>query len=194
FYYSGHPFETYKAQVQCFVRTTLSALQPQGQTVVVAGIIYAIRTQQTRRGRMAVAVLDDGTGRIEIPVFNELFEQHRAWLKEDQLLVVEGKASLDSFNQSVRLTADRVYDLAAARNRFARAMRLHCNGESNGRTLKEVLAPYRNGSVPVSVVYTSDKAQAEIVLGEEWKVTLDDDLVASLGKWLEPGNVEIVYQ
>jgi DNA polymerase-3 subunit alpha len=123
-----------------------------------------------------------------------LFEQHRAWLKEDRLLIVEGKAVLDSFTQGLRLAADRLYDLAAARNRFARAMKIHCNGESSGRKLKELLEPYRNGSVPVSVVYSNERAEAEIELGEEWKVKLEDDLVVNLGKWLEPQNVKIVYQ
>jgi DNA polymerase-3 subunit alpha len=194
FYYSGHPFTAYRDEVKAFARTELAGIQPQGQMVTVAGIVYAIRTQQTRRGRMAVVVLDDGTARVEIPVFNELFEQHRAWLKEDQLLIVEGKATLDSFTQAPRLTADRLYDLAAARNRFARVVKIHCNGESSGRKLKELLGPYRHGSVPVSVVYCNERAEAEIELGEEWKVKLDDDLVTNLGKLLEPQNVEIVYQ
>lgn len=194
YYYSGHPFEAYKDEVASFARTRLGAIQPQGQMITVAGVIYAIRTQNTRRGRMAIIVLDDGTARVEIPVFNELFEQHRPWLKEDRLLIVEGKASFDNFSQSMRLTADRIYDLAAARNRFARSMRLHCNGQSSGRKLKDMLSPYRNGSVPVSVVYTNGNAEAEIELGEAWKVKLDDDLMSTLGQWIEPKNIEIVYQ
>jgi DNA polymerase-3 subunit alpha len=194
FYYSGHPFTAYRDEVKAFARTPLANIQPQGQMVTVAGIVYAIRTQQTRRGRMAVVVLDDGTARVEIPVFNELFEQHRAWLKEDQLLIVEGKATLDSFTQTPRLTADRLYDLAAARNRFARMVKIHCNGQSSGQKLKELLGPYRHGSVPVAVVYCNERAEAEIELGEEWKVKLEDDLVVNLNNSLEPQNVEIVYQ
>jgi DNA polymerase III subunit alpha len=194
YYYSGHPFEAYRGEVAAFARTRLAAIQPQGQTIVVAGVIYAIRTQNTRRGRMAIVVLDDGTARVEIPVFNELFEQHRPWLKEDQLLMVEGKASFDNFSQSMRLTAERLYDLAAARNRFARGMRLHCNGQSSGQKLKDLLSPYRNGTVPVCVVYTNGEAQAEIELGDAWKVKLDDNLMSMLGQWLEPRNIEIVYQ
>jgi DNA polymerase III subunit alpha len=194
YYYSGHPFEASKDEVASFARTRLGAIQPQGQNIIVAGVIYAIRTQNTRRGRMAIVVLDDGTARVEIPVFNELFEQHRPWLREDQLLIVEGKASFDNFSQSMRLTAERLYDLAAARNRFARGVRLHCNGQSSGQKLKDLLSPYRNGTVPVCVVYTNGEARAEIELGDAWKVKLDDNLIAMLGQWLEPGNIEIVYQ
>jgi len=47
-----------------------------------------------------MVVLDDGTARVELTVFNELFESHRNWLKEDQLLIVEGKASFDNFTRA----------------------------------------------------------------------------------------------
>ena len=45
----------------------------------------------TRRGRMGVVVLDDGTARVEMVVYSELFESVRGWLKEDQLVVAEAK-------------------------------------------------------------------------------------------------------
>jgi len=196
YYFSGHPFQSYAAEVEAFVRTRLAGIQPQGQSVVVAGVIYSIRQQQTRRGRMAVVVLDDGTARVELTVFNELFESHRNWLKEDQLLIVEGKASFDNFTQGLRLTADRLYDLVAARSRFARKVRLHCNGQSSGSKLKELLAPYRNGGdggCLVSVVYSNNDAVAEIELGDAWRVKLEDGLINSLGNWIDPKNVQIVY-
>ncbi len=196
YYFSGHPFHSYAAEVEAFVRTRLAGVTPQGQTVIVAGIIYSIRQQQTRRGRMAVVVLDDGTARVELTVFNELFESHRNWLKEDQLLIVEGKTSFDNFTQGLRLSAERLYDLAAARSRFARKIRLHCNGDSSGSKLKELLAPYRNGpdgGCPVSVVYSNSDASAEIELGDQWRVKLEDGLISSLGSWIEPKNVQIVY-
>ena len=45
----------------------------------------------------------------------------------------------------------------------------------------------------VSVAYCNNKATAEFDLGEEWKVRPDDNLIADLGKWLEPKNVQVVY-
>ena len=65
FYLSGHPFDAYAEEVRQFVRTGLNRLNPQRETQLLAGIIYAIRTQVTRRGRMGIVVLDDGTARVE---------------------------------------------------------------------------------------------------------------------------------
>jgi DNA polymerase-3 subunit alpha len=194
YYLSGHPFHDYAEEVRRFAPTPLDQLTPQPHPVLLAGIMHSLRTQMTRRGRMAVILLDDGNARIELTVFNELYEQHRHWLKEDQLLIVEGKVAHDEFSGSLRITAEKLYDLQTARNRYARAIRLTCNGQSSGVKLREILAPYRNGSCPVSVVYSSRGAVCEIDLGDAWRVNLQDDLMRHLGDWLQPENVRIVYR
>jgi DNA polymerase-3 subunit alpha len=193
YYLSGHPFRTYEPELRGFVTTRLDQLEPRPHPVLLAGIMHSLRIQMTRRGRMAVILLDDGNARIELTVFNELFEQHRHWLKEDQLLIVEGKVAYDEFSGSVRISAEKVLDLQTARNRYARGLRITCNGASSGAKLREVLGPYRSGKCLVQVVYSNKGATCEIELGDEWRVNLHDDLIRSLGDWLEPENVQIVY-
>jgi hypothetical protein len=46
----------------------------------------------------------------------------------------------------------------------------------------------------VSIAYTNANAAAEFELGEDWKIRPDDTLISELGKWLEPKNVQVVYQ
>jgi DNA polymerase-3 subunit alpha len=128
-----------------------------------------------------------------VTVYNELFEASRNLLKEDQLLVVEGRPQNDEFTGGIRISADKVYDLQSARSRFARRMRLVCNGASSGARLRDLLSPYRQGTCPVSIVYSNDGAQCRIDLGEDWRVKLDDGLIQSLAAWLKPENVQILY-
>jgi DNA polymerase-3 subunit alpha len=193
FYLSGHPFRTYEPELRGFIPTRLDQVEPRSHPVLLAGIMHSLRIQMTRRGRMAVILLDDGNARIELTVFNELFEQHRHWLKEDQLLIVEGKVAYDEFSGSVRISAEKVFDLQTARNRFARGLRITCNGASSGAKLREVLAPYRSGNCPVQIVYYTRGATCEIELGDEWRVNLHDDLINSLAGWLKPENVQVLY-
>jgi len=193
FYLSGHPFKSYEEELSSFIGTRLDQLTPQPHPVLLAGIIHSQRIQMTRRGRMAVVLLDDGHARIELTVFNELFEQHRHWLKEDQLLIVEGKVAHDDFSGSLRISAEDLFDLQSARNRFARGIRITCNGTSSGQKLKEVLAPYRSGKCPVKIVYYNTAAACEIDLGDAWRVDLHDELIETLHGWLRPENVRIVY-
>jgi DNA polymerase III subunit alpha len=194
FYLSGHPFKSFEREIREFAPTRLDQITPGTQPVILAGLIHSFRTQMTRRGKMAVITLDDSTARVELTVFNELFEQHRHWLKEDVLLIVEGKVALDEFTGSLRVTSDKLCDLAAARSRFAKRMRLEMNGQANAAKLKELLVPYCNGSCPVSVVYYNQNARCEVELGEGWRVNLKDDLLQSLVAWLSVDNVRIIYR
>jgi DNA polymerase-3 subunit alpha len=214
FYLSGHPFTAYAEGLKNFVRTRLDRLNTQREPQLLAGIVYSIRTQMTRRGRMGVIVLDDGNARIEVVAYSELFESARNWVKEDQLLLVDAKVSNrigdDESGGELRISAERLYDLDSARSRYAQNIKLYCNGSSSGARLKEILAPYLKSSntrraghgdlrnsveryCPVWVVYRNHGALCELELGEAWRVSLEESLIQSLEAHFKTGNVEITY-
>ena len=195
YFFSGHPFTAYEAEVAGFARRRFDSLEPAREPVTLAGVVVSLRTQMTRRGKMVILLLDDATAQVEVVVFNELFEQARALLKEDALLVIEGKVSRDDYSGGVRITAERIDDLAGARTRFAQGLLLACNGQSSGRALGELLAPYKTeeGGCPVWVEYHNQAARCRVRLGDGWRVRLDDRLIESLGGWLKPGAVNVVY-
>ena len=106
----------------------------------------------------------------------------------------------------LRITADQLYDLDSARSRYAKRMELHCNGSSDARKLRELLAPHRgnygnageasaanNFSCPVSVIYRNHNATCEVELGDTWRVSLHDDLLQSLAAHFGPDEVKVIY-
>ncbi len=195
YFFSGHPFTSYLAEVSSFAKRQLDSLEPSRDPVMLAGIVVSLRTQMTRRGKMLILLLDDATAQVEVVIFNELYEQNRHLLKDDALLVIEGKVNRDDYSGGVRVTAERIYDLAGARTRFAQGLRLACNGQSSGRKLAELLAPYKaqEGGCPVWVDYHTPNARCRVRLGEDWRVRLDDRLLESLGGWLRPEAVNVIY-
>lgn len=215
FYFSGHLFDTYIDEIRPFVRTSLDRLNPQRETQLLAGIIHAVRVQMTRRGRMAIISLDDGRANIELIVFDELFNENRNWLKEDQLLIAEAKVGIrgqygnNEGSEELRITAEKLYDLASIRTQFAKRIKLHCNSDTlpAAATLKTLLTPYSNqnqsdhndrvstgqSSCPVSLVYRNQEAACEIILGENWQVNLHDQLLQTLTRHFNAENVEIIY-
>ncbi len=194
FFFSGHPYHAYAAELSAFVKRRLGQLEPQREPVLLAGVVMSTRTQMTRRGKMAVVVLDDGTTQLEVTVFNELWDAERAKIKEDELLLVEGKVQKDDYSGGLRITADKIYTLAEARGRFARSLRLTMNGGSDAKRLQALLSPFRNGPCPVRLSYRNGDATAELPLPENWRVRLDDALIKGLADWLAPENVKVIYQ
>jgi DNA polymerase-3 subunit alpha len=162
----------------------------------MAGVVAQARMQMTRRGRMMVVTLDDATAQVEITVFNELFEKSRDKIKEDALLVVAGKVQRDEFSGGLRVGADELLDLESLRGRFAARLRIAMNGEADARRLQQLLAPYRTaggGACQVVVAYRNATAACEVALGDTWRVRPDSRLLAELGAWLTPENVQLIY-
>ena len=110
------------------------------------------------------------------------------------MLIVEGKVSEDGFTGGLRVVAEQLMDLATARAKFARELRLSCNGGSDAQRLFALLKPYISGGTTVTVIYQSEDARGELELGEGWKISLDDHLVTALREWLAPENVGIVWE
>jgi DNA polymerase-3 subunit alpha len=191
---SGHLFTVYQRELEGFPRVPLAQLSPAEHRVWLAGVVSSARTQMTRRGRMMAAVLDDGSAQVEVSVFNELFEKHRDKLKEDALLVVQGKVQRDEFAGGLRVTADELFDLPGLRARYASRLRLDMNGQADARQLMELLAPYRaSGACPVFVHYRTGGAACDVALGDAWRVRPEAQLIERLAAWLAPENVQVLY-
>ena len=199
FYFSGHPYWAYQKDLSQFISTTLANLTPKEQPQLLAGIVSGIRVRMTGRGKMAIVGIDDGTTRIEVVVGNDLLNQSQALLKDDQLVIIEGRVSNDEFSGGVRVNARKLYDLSTLRNSKASFLKISCNGQADAVKLKALLAPYRkNGSdeqrgCAVKIEYHNKTSKVELMLGNDWRVDLHEELIAGLTQWLSRENVKILY-
>lgn len=200
FYFSGHPYWAYQKDLNQFISTTLANLAPKEQPQLLAGIVTGVRVRMTQRGKMAIVSLDDGTTRIEVVVGNELLNQSQNLLKDDQLVIVEGRVSNDDFSGGIRVNARKLHDLTTLRNSKASFLKISCNGQSDALKLKALLKPYlKNGAddeqrgCAVKVEYHNKTSKVELMLGNDWRVDLDDQLIAGLTEWLSRENVKILY-
>ncbi len=200
FYLSGHPFLNAKEDISQFVRGSLADLAPQEQPKLIAGVVMGVRIRMTQRGKMAIVTLDDAVARVDVVVGSELLNQYANLIKEDQLLVIEGRVSNDDFSGGIRVTARKIFDLAGARSHFASMLKISCNGQSDAAKLTTILSPYCRKSAesdkklcPVKIEYHNSQGQASLMLGEAWRVELQDELLQNLHAWLSVDNVKILY-
>jgi DNA polymerase-3 subunit alpha len=195
FYLSGHPFSAYEREVRGFVKTPLSRLGPKKEMQLLAGFVTGIRVKVGNRGKMAFIQLDDGSTKLEVSVFSEVLEANRTKLRDDIVLVVEGKISNDDFSGGLRIIADKLLDLGEARSRFARSLRLKMNGQTDVARLKSLLQPFRSDEMgcPIRVEYHNADARGDVAFSKEWGVKLEDGLLLSLKEWLGEKAVQVVW-
>lgn len=199
FYFSGHPYLGYKQDLSRFIHGSLADLVPKKEPKLIAGIVMGVRVRMTQRGKMAIVTLDDAIASVDIIVSGELLAESAQLIKEDQLLVVEGRVSYDDFSGGNRVSANKIYDLAAAKSKFASMLKISCNGQSDATKLNAILSPYRQPldgdvkSCPVKIEYHNADAKVSLMLGEGWRVQLHDELIRDLEQWLSKDNVKILY-
>jgi DNA polymerase-3 subunit alpha len=200
FFISGHLYHSYQAELKGFVRTTLANIQPSKELQWLAGIVAGVRTQMTRRGKMVVVTLDDGSASIELTVFNELYEQHRQRLQDDQLLIVQGKVSKDEYAGGLRVVADRICTLSEARGQFAKHLMVQIDGRKaiSVPNLKALLSQHKPQHLevlptPIRIDYRNALASCQLALGAAWSVSVSDELLQQLRQQDAITEVGLVY-
>ncbi len=140
--------------------------------------------------------LDDSTTQTEVVCFAECYQKYRAFLNEDQLIVVEGEVSMDDFNNSVRIVGRELYTLDQARERYAKYVKINlCSTQPfDTEHLKQVLTQHLNGQCPVIIRYISDQIQADIKFGKKWLIKPSEMLMTLLQQQFAIGEIEIGYE
>jgi DNA polymerase-3 subunit alpha len=198
FYFSGHLFSYYKKIIKSFISTKLIDLRPRKENYLIAGIISSVKYRQSSRGKIAIITIDDGEANIDAVLGNNLLTQSYNLIKDDELIIIEGRVSLDDYSGSNRLSAIKIYDLMTFQSLKANLLKISLNHQSDSFKLKELLKPYcdletTHKKCKVKIDYQNNHGHVELILGSEWEVSLHEDLIIGLTESFNDDNVKILY-
>jgi DNA polymerase-3 subunit alpha len=159
----------------------------------VAGLIVDVR----KRGNRVTVVLDDDSGRLEVSLFSEAFQEFRHLLSKDEIVVVSGSLRYDDFIGSWQVSAKTIFHIDRVIETNAKSMILSLAPNGQGQSLlhrlHDVLLPYREGSCDVAVQYEGSDAAARLNLGPEWTVRPSRELRDKLADLLGQNCVRLLY-
>jgi DNA polymerase III subunit alpha len=202
---SGHPLDEYGYDLKHLAPgriAELTAARPAGgearrqppRSLTVAGLVLDIR----RRGNRTSLVLDDGSGRLEVSLFDEVLQQHREIISKDAILLVEGGLRWDDFIEGWRLAARRLVHIDAAREAQAKRLLLRWPAGADDGTLlgalEAALQPVRGGRCTVAVYYAGAAAHALLELGPDWCMRPTRAALEGLAGLFGPDGARLVYQ
>ena len=207
FYLSGHLFDEVALEVRRFVKRQIDDLIDSREPQLLAGIVSDLRVINGQRGKLALFKLDDKSGAIDARADEALINANRNLLKDDELVIVMGKLQPDRFSGGLQLTVNQVWDLATARCRFGKFLRVAVNGKALdiARLLKD-FPPKREATeqgellrglgVRLALLCQGDNGAvaAELQLGDEVKFFPTDAALASWMGQADKGQAVIVYE
>ena len=222
-YLTGHPITRYEQELRNFTECRFSkvpGLVPESERggqgggyggyrkknkkqYCLAGLLIGMRVRKTKTGsKIVTGVLDDRTARVEVVLYEDVYEQFSHALVKDKVCVVVGSVSYDDFNAAYSVNATTVYTMTQAREKFSRGLQIKFDrGQANGswsdanimQELTGVLQTYREGNCPINIKYNSGENISQFVLGEEWNVVPSDDLLTRLDKVFGSDQIQIMY-
>ena len=202
YYLSGHLFDEVALEVRRFARRQIDDLIDSREPQLLAGIVSDFRVINGQRGKLALFKLDDKSGTIDARADEALVNANRNLLKEDELVIVMGKLQPDRFSGGLQLTVNQVWDLATARCRFGKFLRVQVNGHAPDiQRLVKDFPPRRESSeqgelvrgLNVRLALQRPDAVAEVQLGEEAKFFPSDAALASWSAQADKGQAQVVY-
>jgi DNA polymerase-3 subunit alpha len=207
FYLSGHLFDAVEREVRLFAKRKIDDLIDSREPQLLAGIVSDLRIINGQRGKLAIFKLDDKSAMMEATADEAMINANRHLLKDDELIIVMAKMQPDRFSGGTRLVVQQMWDLASARCRFGKFLRVSVNGRAPevARMVKD-FPPQREMTeqgellkgLPVRLKLErkagSVSACAELMLGDQAKFFPSD---AALSSWIaqaDQGKAEIVYE
>ena len=207
FYLSGHLFDEVEQEVRQFAKRKIEDLIDSREPQLLAAIVNDFRVINGQRGKLALFKLDDKTAVIEATADENVLNAHRALLKDDELVIVQGSLQPDRFSGGFRLKVTQVWNLEAARCRFGKYLRVAVNGASPDiARLTRDFPPRRESSeqgevsrsLPVRLTIRREAefgAQGpELVLDERARFFPSDAALASWMAQADQGAAQVVYE
>jgi DNA polymerase III subunit alpha len=203
FYLSGHLFDEVEREVRQFCRRRIEELVDTREPLLLAGIVTDLRIINGQRGKLALFKLDDKTDVIDAAADETVFNPHRTWFKDDELIVVQAKLQPDRFSGGFRLNVQQIWDLATARCRFGKYLKVAVNGTvPDIQRLVRDFPPKKEVTeqgellrgLPVRLEVLREQARAELQLGEQAKFFPTDAALASWIAQAYQGRAQVVYE
>ncbi len=207
FYLSGHLFDEVAREVRQFVRTKIEDLNESREQRTVVGIVSDLRIINGQRGKLAIFKLDDKSMVIESTADEALINANKNTLKEDELIIVQGKAQPDRFSGGLRFVVNAIFDLPTARAKWGKYLRVSVNGKAPdiARMVRD-FPPKREqtdqgellrGLAVRLQLWRQEgemSATGEVVLDERAKFFPSDAALASWVAQAHAGEARVVYE
>ncbi|MGH1471461.1 MAG: DNA polymerase III subunit alpha [Cellvibrionaceae bacterium] len=215
-YLTGHPIDEYDEEVNAIASSRIANLKADRAKQKIVGMLVSLRVMKTKRGdNMAILSLDDRTGRIDITLFSDAYNEHREKLVKDSLLMIEGGVSNDDYSGGLKMRADNIYSLDDARQNLARGLCLSVNQDllpnNFAEQLQQALLPYRQirqqpesdsaeggeavkrSGCSVRIDFQKSDAKGQLYLGSDWQIKPADELIQRLKEAYGREKVKLVY-
>ena len=142
---SGHLIDEEKKWIRYFNIPKINHIthSMRGKSVTIAGVVVNIIKRKTKTGKLiGIFQIDDGSKRLDLVVFNELYDIVKNSILVDDVIIAEGKINIDMYNDQLRLHALAINTIEEYVNENVTSFHLSCKFSKLGKlytTLNQII-------------------------------------------------------
>ena len=199
FYVTSNPLSHYAETINLYstLNTSQLAEANQDKTIVIGGMITKIRYNITKTGRnagskMAVFILEDLQGSVEVVMFPDMLNRFGNLLVSDTVVFVRGK--LDYRREKPNILAAELIALDEVTERLAAKVRIWLNSKDATKEkvamIKSICQSHR-GKSPVYVAVRTEKGKVYATASRDFTVNPDVDFCRKMRQLIGPENFQL---
>lgn len=185
FYLSGHPLDHLRGDIERVATHGIAqALElGDGAEVRLVGLVGEIKQLTTKSGKlMAMVVLEDLSGRVECTLFPEAFEQARAHLVGDTIVIAAGRIEVRD-ERGVKLLLNDIRPWETGRHQYRSVLHVEVRAEDLTEEriagMDEVLSAHPGDSEVVLHIVKPDQSRVAM-RSRRFRVGADELLITGL--------------
>ncbi len=190
-YLFEHPLDGYRKRISCsstHSTSELSELQ-NGTSVRIAGVINNITPKKDKKGKpMAFLTLEDPESEVEVVIFSRIYERCASYLKEGELIVVEGK--VDTTTETPKIVAQDISPFSALESK-ARSFHIELGPENWEKEklnkIKKILNE-RKGKNSVYIHFLGNNGENVVIKSKSLKVDFSEEIISSVEEIIGKGR------
>ncbi len=199
YYFSGSLFEEYHDLVKKLDITPLSKYSldnPEMQEFVnsrarekvdVCGVVNYIGARPLKKGgKMYFVKIEDDAGEVEFVLFNDVYEEYKALIKEDEFVFVQGELTYDQFRNEIKITAKKVYSLDSFLQQYIMNITLFID---KGFAIDKLTPMLSDNGVKLNLYYNNGVSQCKLSVAKKFINNYDN--IKTLGGLLNNKNWSI---
>lgn len=198
-YVSGHPLDEFSESLKKFTsNTTLDFIKNENQEienvkdnqkVILGGIINTVTLKFTKTNKqMAFLTLEDIYGTIEVILFPEVFHKYSKYLQEDNVVLIEGKASISEDQKpKIICTNIKLYEMLENTNK---TLWVKLPKDRN-ISIKDIESTLLNNKGVTPVIVYDEAKKTKFNLNNTHWVNISDSLLTELKDILDSSCIVI---
>lgn len=211
---TGHPMDEYEAELSSFIDGKLADITEtsveegngdEEQTakpfkprpVKVAGLVMDVNVKEGKQGHSAYVILDDKSRQIEVAIYSKLYDDCASLLKQDAILVLEGRLQQDRVSGRHKIVAYQVRNIEMIREEKISHITLSISKEDlqtdKIARLKKLISEHPEGGCQIMMSHMIGDQPKLAPVGSK-SLKMDDALLSGLRGIFGADAVVIEYK